>query len=78
MSKANAFEAVGQDLRYGWRMLWKNPGITSVALLSLALGIGATTCIFSVIYGVVISPYPYAKPDEIWAPEIRDVIRCCS
>jgi putative ABC transport system permease protein len=72
MSKANAFEAVGQDLRYGWRMLWKNPGITSVALLSLALGIGATTCIFSVIYGVVISPYPYAEPDEIWAPEIRD------
>ena len=53
-------------------MLWKNPGITAVALLSLALGIGATTCIFSVIYGVLISPYPYAKANEIWAPEIRD------
>jgi len=46
--------------------------ITAVALLSLALGIGATTCIFSVIYGVLISPYPYAKANEIWAPEIRD------
>ena len=72
MNSMNTFEALWQDLRYGWRMLWKNPGITSVALLSLALGIGATTCIFSVIYGVLISPYPYVKTNEIWAPEIRD------
>jgi putative ABC transport system permease protein len=68
----NSFEALCQDVQYGWRMLWKNPGITAVALLSLALGIGATTCIFSVIYGVLISPYPYAKTNGIWAPEIRD------
>src|SRR5882724_2514722 len=72
MNNMNIFEALWQDVRYGWRMLWKNPGITAVALLSLALGIGATTCIFSVIYGVLISPYPYAKANEIWAPEIRD------
>ena len=72
MNSMNTFEALWQDVRYGWRMLWKNPGITAVALLSLALGIGATTCIFSVIYGVLISPYPYVKANEIWAPEIRN------
>ena len=42
-----------------------------VALLSLTLGIGATSAIFSVIYGVLIAPYPYARPGEIWAPEAR-------
>jgi putative ABC transport system permease protein len=72
MNSTNTFETLWQDVRYGWRKLWKNPGITAVALLSLALGIGATTCIFSVIYGVLISPYPYVKANEIWAPEIRD------
>jgi predicted permease len=72
MNSLNTFETLWQDMQYGWRMLWKNPGITAVSLLSLALGIGATTCIFSVIYGVLISPYPYAKANEIWAPELRD------
>ena len=62
-----------QDLRYGLRMLRRTPGLTIVALLSLALGIGATTAIFSVIYGVLISPYPYAKPGEIWAPWIQNI-----
>jgi predicted permease len=72
MNSLNTFETLWRDAWYGWRMLWKHPGITAMALLSLALGIGATTCIFSVIYGVLISPYPYAKAHEIWAPEIRD------
>src|SRR5437868_10346039 len=65
-------EQIHQDLRYGLRMLSKNSGFTVVATLTLALGIGATTAIFSVIYGVLISPYPYYKANEIWAPEIRD------
>jgi hypothetical protein len=64
-------EATWQDVRFGVRMLRKNPGFTSVAVLTLALGIGATTALFSVAYGVLISPYPYAKPHEIWSPGVR-------
>jgi putative ABC transport system permease protein len=60
-----------QDLRFGARMLLKRPGFTLIAALTLALGIGATTALFSVIYGVLISPYPYAKPEGIWAPGLR-------
>jgi putative ABC transport system permease protein len=72
MNSLSIFETLWQDVQYGWHMLWKNRGTMAVALLSLALGIGATTCIFSVIYGVLISPYPYAKANEIWAPEVRE------
>ena len=72
MNTLGFLETFWQDVRYGLRVLRKSPGLTSVALLSLALGIGATTAIFSVVYGVLISPYPYAKANEIWAPEIRN------
>jgi putative ABC transport system permease protein len=64
-------ESLIQDLGYALRSFRRSPAFVLVALLSLTLGIGATSSIFSVIYGVLIAPYPYAKPDEIWAPEIR-------
>jgi putative ABC transport system permease protein len=65
------FETVWQDLWYAIRAFRRSPGFSLVALLSLTLGIGASSAIFSVIYGVIITPYPYARPHEIWAPQIR-------
>ncbi len=59
------------DFRFAFRQLSKSPGFTAVAILTLALGISATTALFSVVYGVIISPYPYAHPETIWAPGLR-------
>jgi predicted permease len=54
-----------QDIRYSLRQFIKNPGFTLTALISLALGIGATTAVFSVIYAALMNPYPYPNADRI-------------
>ena len=59
-----------QDLRFALRQMRKNPGFAIVAVVSIALGIGATTAVFSVIYGVLLNPYPYKNADRMMHVEI--------
>jgi len=66
-------QTIWHDLRYGWRGLWHQPSFTSLAVLTLALGIGAATTIFSVIQNVLLDPFPYVDADRVVTIQIRDV-----
>ncbi|PYU98456.1 MAG: hypothetical protein DMG26_18665 [Acidobacteria bacterium] len=64
-SRGNGIETLIQDVRYGLRVLVKNPGVTTVVLLSLALGIGANTAIFSLLNAVVLKALPVQHAEEL-------------
>ena len=53
------------NLRYSWRMLRKNPGLTAAVIATLMLGIGATTAIYTVVYAVLLAPLPYPDPEQL-------------
>src|SRR5947208_4155621 len=81
MRRPHYFGEIRQDLGFTVRQLVKNPGFTAIAVLTLALGIGATTAIFSAVYAVVLQPFPLRDPSrlmlvgEVWEgrPQVMSV-----
>ena len=65
--RPNMLDAFWTDLRFAFRTLGKNPGFSVAALLTLSLGIGANTAVFSVVSGVLLDPLPYPEPDRLMA-----------
>src|SRR5262249_48652445 len=72
MWSLNLIETLIQDLRYGVRMLMKHPGFTLLAMLTLALGIGGATAIFSAIQNILLDPFPYADASRVVSLQIHD------
>ena len=64
------------DLKEALRRLRKAPGFTTTAVITLALGIGATTAIFTLVHQVMLKSLPVTKPEELW--RVGDKIRCCN
>ena len=60
-----SFDTLWQDVKFGFRMLRRNRGVTAIAIIALALGIGANTAIFSVVNGVLLRPLPFPHPDQL-------------
>src|SRR5689334_25196261 len=63
-----------KDIRYGLRSLLKRPGFTAIALVALALGIGASTAIFSLVNAIVLRPLPFREPERLVAVATRRVV----
>ena len=66
---------IGQDIRHALRQLRKSPGFTFTSVITLALGIGATTAIFTLVHAVLLKSLPVAKPEELW--RFGDKVHCC-
>ncbi len=72
---APALDRIWRDVRHAVRQLGRSPGFTATAVVTLALGIGATTAIFTLVQQVMLRSLPVAQPDQLW--RIGDQARCC-